>query len=169
MKELITKEIITYALISCSLKKVISPQIISNELSMDIKNAHKIIDELINQKLISGYDKNKKVNLLISISKFEEYFSFLSEEDKKSITKDFCFYNDNVNFFTGELDVEQPLNEELKNKALEFIKKENAISPASLQRKLKVGFSNACKIIDWLLEQKLIKKTNTYEVIKNKE
>ena len=106
---------------------------------------------------------------LKSYQKFEKTYSSLDSILKKEIEKDFCFFNEKLDIFSGKIKHEEPLSDKLKEQALDLIKKQKTISSAILQKILQIGYSNACKIIDWLLEQKLIRKTNTYEVIKNEK
>ena len=162
-------DILMTALLPCILKNAISPEIIASELRTDKATAENLIICLIEKNLIFGYNSNKRVNVLISVDNFEKAFSNLEESLKKEIEKEFCFFNENIDIFSGELKREESISRELKEEALALLKEGKVISTAILQKKLKIGFPNACKIIDWLLAQKLIKKTNTYEVIKNEK
>ena len=157
------------ALLSCALKNAISLDIISNDLEVDRKTAEAMLNGLIEKELIFNYNYSKKVNLLISYQKFEKTYSSLESILKKEIEKDFCFFNEKLDIFSGKIKHEEPLSDKLKEQALDLIKNQKTISSAILQKILQIGYPNACKIIDWLLEQKLIRKTNTYEVIKNEK
>ena len=157
------------ALLPCVLKNAISPEIIASDLEVNKETAESMISGLIEKELIFNYNPSKKVNLLISYQKFEKTYSSLDSILKKEIKKDFCFFNEKLDIFSGKIKHEEPLSDKLKEQALDLIKKQKTISSAILQKILQIGYSNACKIIDWLLEQKLIRKTNTYEVIKNEK
>lgn len=162
-------DILMTALVPCVLKKAISPDIISNDLEVDRKTAETMLNGLIEKELIFNYNQNKKVNLLISYQDFNKTYSSVDENTKKEIEKDFCFFNEKLDIFSGKIKQEETLNDSLKEQALDLIKKQQFISTTILQKILQIGYPNACKILDWLLEQKLIKKTNTYEVINNEE
>lgn len=162
-------DILMTALLPCVLKNAISPDIISNDLEVDRKTAETMLNGLIEKELIFNYNQNKKVNLLISYQDFNKTYSSVDENTKKEIEKDFCFFNEKLDIFSGKIKQEEPLNDNLKEQALDLIKKQKNISTAILQKILQIGYPNACKILDWLLEQELIKKVNIYEVIKNEK
>ena len=162
-------DIIMTSLLPCVLKNAISPDIISSDLEVDRKTAEAMLNSLIEKELIFNYNYSKKVNLLISYQKFEKTYSSLDSILKKEIEKDFCFFNEKIDISNGQIHPEKQLDEELKERALRLLKTQKQVNASILQKHLQIGYSNACKIIDWLLEQELIKKVNIYEVIKNEK
>ena len=158
-------DILMTALLPCVLKNAISPDIISRDLEVDRKTAEAILNGLIEKELIFNYNSSKKVNLLISYQKFEKTYSSLDSILKKEIEKDFCFFNEKIDIFSGQIPPEKQLDKELKERALRLLKKQKQVNVSILQKHLQIGYYNACKIIDWLLEQKFIKKSTTYEVV----
>lgn len=167
MDKMITNEILSVALFSCMIKKAISPEIITNELQIDGIAGKQIIQELIKRNIIFGYNINKKVNLFISIQEFEKEFSGTDKNTLQEIKKDFCMYDNKTNIFNCEINNDLPLDEELKQKALDVIKNQKQINISILQKNLKTSYANAGKLMDWLLEHNLIKKPNFYEVVEN--
>ena len=167
MDKMITNETLSMALISCMINKVISPEIIINELQIDGINGELVIQELIKRNIIFGYNGNKKVNLFISMQEFEKEFSGIDQNTMQEQKKDFCVYDSNTNIFTCEINADFPLDKELKQKALDLIKNKKQINASTLQKNLKTSYANAGKLLDWLLEQNFIKKSNFYEVIEN--
>lgn len=157
------------ALLPCVLKNAISPEIIASDLEVNKETAENIIRCLTEKGIIFNYNPNKKVNMLMSYQNFEKTFSSLNGDLKKEIEKDFCFFNEKLDIFSGKIKQEETLNDSLKEQALDLIKKQKFISTTILQKILQIGYANACKIIDWLLERKLIKKSTTYEVIKKEK
>ena len=162
-------DILMMALLPCVLKNAISPEIIASDLEVDRKTAEAMLNGLIEKELIFNYNPSKKVNLLISYQKFEKTYSSLDSNLKKEIEKDFCFFNEKIDISNGQILPEKQLDEELKERALRLLKTQKQVNASILQKHLQIGYSNACKLLDWLLEQKLIKKTNTYEVIKKEK
>lgn len=158
-------EILMIALLPCVLKKAISPDIISNDLGVDKNTAENIIRCLTEKGIIFNYNPNKKVNMLISYQNFEKTFSSLNGDLKKEIEKDFCLFNEKINISNGQPLSKTQLDDELKERTLNLLKSQKQVSTFFLQKNLEIGYSNACKIIDWLLEQKLIKKSTTYEIV----
>lgn len=158
-------EILMIALLPCVLKKAISPDIISNDLGVDKNTAENIIRCLTEKGIIFNYNPNKKVNMLMSYQNFEKTFSSLNGDLKKEIEKDLCLFNEKINISNGQPLSKTQLDDELKERTLNLLKSQKQVSTFFLQKNLEIGYANACKIIDWLLEQKLIKKSTTYEVV----
>lgn len=158
-------EILMMALLPCVLKKAISPDIISNDLEVDKNTAENIINLLTEKEIIFNYNPNKKVNILMSYQNFNETFSNLEDSLKKEIKKEICLFNERIDIYNGQPLSKTQLDEELKERTLNLLKSQKQVSTLFLQKNLEIGYSNACKIIDWLLEQKLIKKSTTYEIV----
>lgn len=162
-------DMLMMALLPCALKNAISPEIIAIDLETNKETAENMISGLIENKLIFNYNPSKKVNLLISYQKFEKNYSSIDPNLKKEIEKEFCFFNEKLDITSGKILPEKQLDEELKERALRLLKTQKQISTSILQKYLQIGYSNAYKIVDWLLEQKLIAKPSTYEVIDNEK
>ena len=162
-------DILMTALLPCVLKNAISPEIIASDLAVNKETAESMISGLIEKDLIFNYNPSKKVNLLISYQKFEKTYSSIDSNLKNEIEKEFCFFNENLDISSGKILPDKQLDEGLKERALLLLKTQKQINASILQKYLQIGYSNACKIIDWLLEKELIKKVNIYEVIKNEK
>ena len=53
------------------------------------------------------------------------------------------------------------ISEELKEKVIAFIKTQKAIGTLALQKEFSLGYSKACRIIEWLLDKEYIKRSLT--------
>ena len=53
------------------------------------------------------------------------------------------------------------ISEELKEQVIAFIKTQKAIGTLALQNEFGLGYSKACRIIEWLLDKEYIKRSLT--------
>ena len=51
----------------------------------------------------------------------------MKQGQKNEIEKDFCFFNEKLDIFSGKIKQEEPLNDNLKEQALDLIKKQKNI------------------------------------------
>ena len=144
------------ALLPCVLKNAISPEIIASDLEVNKETAESMISGLIEKELIFNYNPSKKVNLLISYQKFEKTYSSIDSNLKNEIEKEFCFFNEKLDISSGKILPDKQLEEELKERALRLLKTQKQINASILQKHLQIGYSNACKLLEWLQKHKLI-------------
>lgn len=142
----------------CRHDYAISPEIISRRINVDKTTAETMMNQLVEKKLIFGYNPNKPTNPFISIQKFEKLFSCLDEKSKEEMKKNFCLYNENMDSFNGQIIKERPLDSELIEKALKIITMQKLINTSILQEVLHIDHIKADKLLSWLLKQKLIEK-----------
>ena len=94
----------------------------------------------------------------VSESEIEEVGSFLRSQSKPEYLEDITKFSKDDNESSVHLD--DDMNDELYQEAVNLVKMENKASTSFLQRKLQIGYNRAARIIDKMEETGIISKAN---------
>ena len=162
----ITTNILSMSLVSFITEKFISVKRLMEMFDIDEKQAASIILTLKEKGIIGDYDFSSNGMPFITKEEFNAFFGSdaiknaekLGVDCLENLRKCFCFFNGSVNIFTLEKEEEKQLPEELKNSLKKLIAGGGYISLADIQKLLKVPYSTACRAMDYLEKESIVKK-----------
>lgn len=168
-----TKELLSLSLVSFITEKFISVKRLTEMFDIDEKQAASIILTLKEKGIINDYDFSSNGMPFITKEEFDSLFvsdtvkntEKLGVDCLENLRKCFCFFDGSVNIFTLEKEEEKPLPEELKSSLKKLLAGGGYITLADIQKSLKIPYSTACRTMDYLEKESLVKKCTLYKIL----
>lgn len=168
----ITTNILSMSLVSFITEKFISVKRLTEMFDIDEKQSASIILTLKEKEIINDYDFSANGMPFITKEEFDSLFvsdtvkntEKLGVDCLENLRKCFCFFDGSVNIFTLDKE-EKPLPEELKRSLKKLLAGGGYISLADIQKSLKIPYSTACRAIDYLEMESLVKKCTVYKIL----
>ncbi|MBO4252129.1 MAG: hypothetical protein J5911_05685 [Clostridia bacterium] len=141
--ELLQQGFVTIVLSGC-----VSVSLLQEELSVSAEVAKDVIKELSAMGVISGFDYSKDKMPFIRKSDLQKQSGGADGQNTKENLKDFCTVDTNVSIHTLKPVMDEPISEDLIEKAKGLKVKYDKLTTLILQKELKIGYSDAIRILD---------------------